>query len=77
MKIFISYRRADSRDVVGRICDHLAREHGEQSVFVDVDSISPGDDFRETLDASMRDGYGHNRVKLDFLPPPASRRTTM
>lgn len=55
MKIFISYRRADSRDIVGRICDHLAREHGEQSVFVDVDSISPGDDFRETLERSLRE----------------------
>ena len=39
--IFISYRRNDSSDMVGRIYDHLAKKFPGQ-VFKDVDSIPPG-----------------------------------
>ena len=55
-KIFLSYRREDSADVVGRIFDHLERRFGRDSLFLDVDAIRYGDDFRrrvgEALDQS-------------------------
>ncbi len=47
--IFLSYRRDDSRDAVGRICDRLAKELGDENVFLDVDSIPLGVDFRRIL----------------------------
>lgn len=45
--IFISYRRADSQAVTGRIHEHLVREFGPENVFKDVDNIPPGADFSE------------------------------
>ena len=45
--VFISYRRADSSDVTGRIHDRLAASLGREHVFTDVDSIPLGVDFRE------------------------------
>jgi formylglycine-generating enzyme required for sulfatase activity len=48
-KIFISYRREDSVDVTGRICDRLVQRFGKQYVFKDVDSIQLGIDFRKRL----------------------------
>ena len=47
--IFLSYRRADSADISGRIYDRLIQEFGKQSVFKDVDSIPLGLDFRNIL----------------------------
>jgi hypothetical protein len=47
--IFVSYRRADSIDVVGRICDYLHVRFGEERVFHDVDSILFGQDFRDVI----------------------------
>ena len=43
--IFISYRRQDSADVVGRIYDQLVKHFGAQYVFKDVYSIPLGSDF--------------------------------
>jgi hypothetical protein len=43
--IFISYRRKDSADVVGRIYDQLVKYFGAQYVFKDVYSIPLGSDF--------------------------------
>lgn len=40
-KAFISYRRDDTADIVGRIFDRLQAEKGWESVFVDFDSITP------------------------------------
>lgn len=45
--IFISYRRADSQAVTGRIHEHLVGEFGPENVFEDVDTIPPGSDFSE------------------------------
>ena len=47
--IFISYRRDDSADVTGRIYDRLADRFGSKNVFMDVDTIPPGVDFRKHL----------------------------
>ena len=52
-RIFLSYRRADSADVTGRIYDRLAAHFGENSVFKDVDSIPPGIDFKEHLEKAV------------------------
>jgi hypothetical protein len=49
LKVFISYRRDDSIDVSSRIYDWLADRLPEDSVFIDVDSIVAGADFREAL----------------------------
>ncbi len=48
-RIFISYRRADSRTFTGRIYDRLLVAFGETQVFKDVDDIPAGDDFRQVL----------------------------
>ena len=45
-QIFISYRRNDSQETVGRICDHL-KNHFE--VFVDVYSMLKGINFHDQL----------------------------
>jgi formylglycine-generating enzyme required for sulfatase activity len=45
-QLFISYRRYDSADITGRLNDHLKAHFGEESVFMDIDSIPYGTDFR-------------------------------
>jgi formylglycine-generating enzyme required for sulfatase activity len=52
-KILISYRREDSADVTGRIDDRLVQQFGREAVFVDVDSIPFGVDFRKHLDEQV------------------------
>jgi hypothetical protein len=52
-RIFISYRRADSADVTGRIYDRLAEHFGASAIFKDVDSIPPGIDFKEHLEKAV------------------------
>jgi hypothetical protein len=51
--VFISYRREDSREITGRICDRLYNEFGKQAIFRDVDSIPAGVDFREHISQSI------------------------
>ncbi len=48
-RIFISYRRADSRKDAGRLHDRLAQAFGAKNVFKDVDDIPPGRDFRGVI----------------------------
>ena len=49
IKVFVSYRRDDSRHQAGRLYDHLVEQFGKKYVFKDVDSIPLGSDFREVL----------------------------
>jgi murein DD-endopeptidase MepM/ murein hydrolase activator NlpD len=49
-RIFISYRRADSEAITGRIHDRLAEEFGRPKVFQDVESIPPGVNFKKYLE---------------------------
>ena len=51
--IFISYRRSDSADIVGRIYDRLINRFGKELIFKDVDSIPLGIDFKEYLDQKV------------------------
>ena len=52
-KIVISYRRSDSSAIVGRIFDHLTARYGEDSVFMDVDHIPFGIDFRAHIHETL------------------------
>jgi hypothetical protein len=52
--IFLSYRRQDSEDIIGRIYDRLVREFGEEAVFKDVDSIPLGVDFRTHIATQLQ-----------------------
>jgi len=45
-KIAISYRRADTEVMTGRIRDRLADRYGEDAIFMDIDNIPFGKDFR-------------------------------
>jgi hypothetical protein len=49
MKIFISYRRDDSAGYAGRLFDYLSARFGPRNVFMDIDTIEPGDDFRKVV----------------------------
>ncbi len=55
MKIFISYRRADSKYVVDRIRERLISAFGQERVFRDIESIPLGTDFSEVLEARTED----------------------
>jgi hypothetical protein len=55
-KIIISYRRADSAAVSGRIFDRLASHYGDDAVFMDVDKIPFGTDFREHIRKVLLEG---------------------
>jgi hypothetical protein len=52
-KIFVSYRRSDSQATAGRIVDRLISKFGEQSVFMDVDNIPFGIDFRDHIQSAL------------------------
>lgn len=63
VKIFISYRRADSRKDAGRIYDRLIDPFGKENVFKDVDTIAPGDNFPTIL----RDAVNNCDVLLAII----------
>jgi hypothetical protein len=47
--IAISYRRSDSSAIAGRIFDRLTAHYGEHAVFMDIDNIPFGTDFRSHI----------------------------
>lgn len=49
MKIILSYRRADSAGIAGRIFDRFVGHFGAEDVFMDIDNIPFGIDFREHI----------------------------
>jgi hypothetical protein len=63
--IFISYRRSDNPDAVGRIYDRLVSEFGKARVFKDVDSIPLGQDFR----GHLNDIVGNCAAVLAIIGP--------
>jgi hypothetical protein len=52
-KIFISYRRDDAEEAAGRLSDHLVVQFGHDNIFMDVDGIDPGRDFRKVIDETL------------------------
>src|SRR6202161_602450 len=53
-KIAISYRRADSEAMTGRIFDRLSSHYGKDAIFRDIDNIPPGIDFRVHINEMLR-----------------------
>ena len=52
--VFISYRREDSQGSTGRIADRLHELLGDDvPLFLDIDSIRPGQDFREVISHTL------------------------
>lgn len=62
-KIFICYRHDDTAYVVTTVTERLTSRFGADSVFVDVDAIPAGRDFREHI----RTAVGECDVLLAFL----------
>ena len=61
--IFLSYRRSDSSDVTGRILDRLKLHFEESRLFIDVDAIPLGQDFRKVIS----DNVGSCKVLLAII----------
>lgn len=49
LRIFISYRRADTAALVEGLRDHLIADVNGSTVFLDSHAIPPGDDFPEKI----------------------------
>lgn len=77
-RIFLSYRRDDSEDVIGRVYDQLRIHFGSENVFKDVDSIRAGADFRDAiLDALKASDYVLVAIGSEWLDqrsPDGARR---
>lgn len=54
VRIFVSYRRDDTRHIAGRIADHLNWEADIEDVFFDKQSITPGAQFPARIDQALR-----------------------
>jgi hypothetical protein len=52
-KVVISYRRSDSPAMAGRICDQLKLRYGNASVYMDIDNVPLGIDFREHIHQAL------------------------
>ena len=48
-RLFISYRRDDTQDITNHVYEKLAARFGAANIFMDVDSIPIGADFRKIL----------------------------
>ena len=51
--IFISYRREDSAESAHALYRELAARFGADNVFIDVETIGPGDDFAATIEEKV------------------------
>jgi TIR domain len=54
-RICISYRRSDSTAIVGRIYDRLVGRYGAESIFMDLNDIPYGADFRKHIQAAFQE----------------------
>lgn len=52
-RIFINYRRQDTFNSTSRIYEWLSERYGEDQVFMDVDAIEPGLDWREAIEKAV------------------------
>ena len=53
MRVFISYRREDSSGQAGRLYDALSKQLGPENVFMDVDTIDIGVEFKEAIESAV------------------------
>ena len=51
--VFISYRRDDAEGQSGRLYRDLTEHFGSEAVFMDVDAIEAGTDFRQEIDRQL------------------------
>ena len=65
MLVFISYRRGDARHVAGRLKDHVGWEREIDGVFLDTQSIRPGEPFPDRI----RDAVQHADCILVVVGP--------
>lgn len=63
--VFVSYRRDDAAHIAGRIHDALVARLGRDHVFIDVDSVAPGEDFV----AAIEDTIARADVMLAVIGP--------
>jgi hypothetical protein len=52
-RIFINYRREDTRSQASRLYEGLAKHYGDEQVFMDVDAIEPGLDWAEAIERAV------------------------
>jgi hypothetical protein len=52
-RIFISYRRDDTAGYAGRLFDRLSQQFGSRSIFMDIDTIEPGEDFVKVIEDAV------------------------
>jgi hypothetical protein len=52
--IFLSYRRGDTAPVTARLADDLAGRFGRDQLFLDVETLAPGEDFARGLEHALR-----------------------
>ncbi len=72
--VFLSYRRADSEAISGRIRDRLAEHFGNSAIFMDIDSIPYGSNFQRQADAAAaRAGVALFVVGPDWLAVSGDR----
>ena len=64
-QVFLSYRRDDAADAADRIHDRLVAKYGADRLFMDVDNIPPGLDFRNVIDKAV----GKCHVFLTVIGP--------
>ncbi len=63
--LFLSYRRADSQPWTSRLADDLREYYGNDRVYLDLDSNTPGRDYLQQLDEFLRG----SRVVIAVLGP--------
>lgn len=64
-RLFINYRRADSQGFAGRIYDRLAKAFGRRNVFMDMETLNPGEKFVEAIE---REATGRNAMLVLIGP---------
>jgi hypothetical protein len=64
-RIAISYRRSDSAAIAGRIADQLISRYGDNSVFIDIDDIPIGVDYR----TNIKDALSTSDILLVLIGP--------
>ena len=53
LRIFISYRRSDTEEIVGRLYERMIEHVEPTCVFRDIQSIPAGEDFREAVQVAV------------------------
>jgi PQQ-dependent catabolism-associated CXXCW motif protein len=64
-KIAISYRRKDADAIAGRIRDRIAQHFGQDLIFMDIDNIPLGTDFRKHIQEVLH----QNEILLAIIGP--------